>query len=128
MKLTTKNLLEIIGRVPIYILGVLGGSMGLGVIFFQFDVKKLDDVTYYGKQSLYIELFKMIGTGLGSWGLGLFLILLGYFLTYIILTNLYEHVEYFYENEYRYNKRVMYFNILVYTILCSLFTLVIIFM
>lgn len=128
MKLTSKNLLEIIGRVPIYILGVLGGSMGLGVIFFQFDVKKLNDVRYYGKQSLYIELFKMIGTGLGSWGLGVFLILLGYFLTYIILTNLYEHVEYFHENEYRYNKRVMYFNILVYTILCSLFTLVFIFM
>ncbi len=51
MKLTTKHLLGIIGRVPIYILGVLVGSMGLVVIFFQFDVKTLNDVTYYGKQS-----------------------------------------------------------------------------
>jgi hypothetical protein len=127
MKLTTKNLLKIIGRVPFYLLGVLVGSLGLWVIFFQFDVKTLDDVTYYGKQSLYMGLFKMIGTGFGSWGIGLFLILLGYFNTYTVLTNLYENVEYLYENEYHYNKRVMYVNILVYTILCFFFSLVTIF-
>jgi hypothetical protein len=124
MKLTIKHLLEITGRVPIYLLGVLGGTLGVGVIYFQFDVNVLNDKTFYGRASLYIELFQMIGTGMGSWGLGLFLLLMGYTLTYIILTNTYEHVEYFYRNEYRYNKRVMFFNILIYSILCVSLTMV----
>ena len=124
MKLTIKHLLEITGRVPIYLLGVLGGTFGVGVIYFQFDVNAFNDETFYGRTNLYITLFKMIGTGVGSWGLGLFLLLIGYTLTYIILTNTYEHVEYFYRNEYRYNKRVMFFNILIYSILCVSLTMV----